>query len=403
MRVKVTARVKAVTPNPQSLLQFLKAFRDWIQYVVDQIWGLDHIPTMKELHRRFYKLLREQGFRAHHCHKIERRAREVVKATKKNNGSKPVLRKLTARLDYQDYRLDLNNKVLRVAVLDNEWNELKLQWYDYLNKYFNGEWELKEILVSYKNGEVWVYLTFEKEAMLKKPERIMGIDINFGNITYTIVDMNGKLVSMGTIPFNGLKRALNHRIISERMQRKYPRKWRYVKGIKEAIRRHGRRARNILRVTCHFISRKIVEVAREYSALIVLEGLNKLRNRANSSRRFNKKISLWTYRRIQTYVHYKALIEGLSVIHVDPRNTSKTSPIGEELEFINYRWVKLSNGIITTRDIIASWNIALKGLSLTRDVGLRGFVVALKAPNQMQTQEGMKGKPVQVIKISKIT
>ena len=122
---------------------------------------------MKELHRRFYKLLREQGFRAHHCHKIERRAREVVKATKKNNGSKPVLRKLTARLDYQDYRLDLNNKVLRVAVLDNEWNELKLQWYDYLNKYFNGEWELKEILVSYKNGEVWVYLTFEKEATLR--------------------------------------------------------------------------------------------------------------------------------------------------------------------------------------------------------------------------------------------
>jgi len=241
-----------------------------------------------------------------------------------------------------------------------------------LSKYFNGEWELKEILVSYKNGVVRVYLTFEKEPTLRKPEHIMDIDINFGNITYTIVNMSGELVSMGTIRFNGLKRALNHRIITEKMQRKFSRKWRYVKGIKEAIRRHGKRVRNILRDSCHFISRKIVKVAREYSALIVLEDLNKLRNRANGSRRFNKKLSLWAYRRIQSYIHYKAMVEELPVVYVDPRNTSRTSPIGGELEFINYRWVKLSNGIITTRDIIASWNIALKGLSLTRDVGFRG-------------------------------
>ena len=79
MRVLVTAKVKAVTPDPSSLcklLQFLRAYRDWTQYVVNEIWKLNHIPSLKELHHRFYKLLREQGFRAHHCHKIERRARE---------------------------------------------------------------------------------------------------------------------------------------------------------------------------------------------------------------------------------------------------------------------------------------------------------------------------------------
>jgi len=395
MRVLVTARVKAVTPNPQPLIQFLKAFRDWTQYVIDEMWELDHIPSIRELHYRFYKLLRQQGFRAHHCHKIERRAREVVKATKKNNGSKPVLRKLTARLDKWDYRLDLNDKVLRIAVLNGEWVELKLQWYDYLNKYFSDGWRLKEILVSYGNGEIWIYLTFEKEVALIIPKHVMGIDINFNNITYTVVDVSGKLVSMGAIPFNGLKRGLAHKIIAEKIQKKYSKKWRYVKGIREAIRRHGRRARNILTDSCHYISKRLVEIAKEYGALIVLEDLNKLRSRANDSRSFNKRLSLWTYRRIQSYIHYKTLMEGLSVIHVDPRRTSKSSPLGGELEFINYRWVKLPNGIITTRDIIASWNLALRGLKLlTRDVGLRGFVVALKAPDQMQTQEGMKGKPV---------
>jgi len=76
---------------------------------------------------------------------------------------------------------------------------------------------LKEILVSYKDGEVWVYFTFEKEALLKKPKAVMEIDINFDNITYTIVDMNEKLVSMGTIPFKGLKRAIAHKTITEKV------------------------------------------------------------------------------------------------------------------------------------------------------------------------------------------
>ena len=398
MRVLATAKIKTVAPDPSHkyrLIKFLRAFRDWTQYVVDEIWLDKRMPSIRELHYRFYRLLREQGFRAHHCHKIEHRAREVVKAVKKNKGSKPVLRKLTARLDRWDYRLNLNNRVLRIAVLENEWIELKLQWYSYLDKYFNSEWKLKEILVSSRNGEVWVYFTFEKEVIMKKPQYVMGIDINFNNITYTIVDMNGKLVSMGTIPFNGLKRALSHKIISEKVQKKYGRRWRYVKGIREAIKKHGVRARNILVDSCHHISRKIVKIARKYNATIVLENLDKLRNRVNGSKKYNKRLSLWTYHRIQSYIYYKALIEGLPVIYVNPKGTSRTSPLGGKLVFINYKWVKLPNGHVVTRDIIASWNLALRGLSLlTRDVGSRGFVDSLKAPNHMQTQEGMRGKPV---------
>ncbi|MCD6195838.1 MAG: IS200/IS605 family accessory protein TnpB-related protein [Staphylothermus sp.] len=381
MRVLVTAKARAVTPNPHPLFSFLKAFRDWTQYVIDVIWGLDHIPSLKELHYKFYNILRKQGFRAHHCHKIERRAREVVKATKGNKGSKPILRKLTARLDQWDYRLDLNDKVLRIAVLNGGWIELKLEWYDYLDKYLNGKWRLKEILVSYRGGEVWVYLIFEKEVVVRKPRAIMGVDINFDNIAYTVIDTNGNLVSMGTILFNGLKRALAHRIIAEKIQKKYSKKWRYVREIREAIRRHGRRARNILTDSCHYVSRRIVEIAREYNAIIVLENLNMLRLRFNGSRKFNKKLSLWTYRRIQLYIHYKALIEELPIIFVNPRNTSRTSPLGEELRFINYRWVKLPNGIITTRDIIASWNLALRGLKLlTRDVGHQWFCGCPESP-----------------------
>jgi len=119
-----------------------------------------------------------------------------------------------------------------------------------------------------------------------------------------------------------------------------------------------------------------------------------LKVRVNGSKRFNKQLSLWAYRRIQLYIHYKALIEGVPIVYVNPKNTSKASPMGGKLTFINYRWVRLPNGHIITRDMIASWNLAIRGLkTYIQDVGLRGFVGALKAPDQMQPQEGMRGSP----------
>ena len=58
----------------------------------------------------------------------------------------------------------------------------------------------------------------------------MGIDINFDNVTYSIIDLHGNLVTMSVIPFNGLKRALAHKVIAEKIQRRRSRKCRYIEG-----------------------------------------------------------------------------------------------------------------------------------------------------------------------------
>ncbi len=397
MWVMVTAKVKAVTPEPSShtkLVEFLKAFRNWTQYVVDEIWKLDRIPTIKELHHRFYKTLRKQGFRAHHCHKIERRAREVAKATKKNKGSKPVLRKLTARLDKWDYRLDLSKKVIKVAVLDNEWIELKLQWYSYLDRYLDGSWKPGEISISFKNGITWVYLTFRRDVKLRGVENVMGVDINFNTVVYTILDDNRKIVSMNVLMFRGLRRALHFKKLAESLQKRYSRSWRFIKWVRSVRARWLKRARNILNNSCHLIAKKIIEAAKEYEAVIVLEDLKKLKDRANRGNKFSWKIHLWTYGRIQSYILYKALLEGVPVVFINPRGTSKTSPISGKLAFINYRWVKLSNEVITTRDVIASWNLALRYLQMR---GTRGKWCPNSPLNDGMKTRPKRGKPVPIV------
>jgi len=386
MRVRATARVEAVAPEGGEglLVEFLRAYRDAVQLVVDEVWRLDKIPSMNKLHAVFYDNLRKLGFRAHHVSEVYKRAREVVEATKKNNGSKPVLRRLTARISTYDYRIDFNAKTLRVAVLNDRWVELELKWYSYLDKYLDGSWRLGEIQVSYRDGRIYVYLTFSREVQLREPKTIMGVDINFNNATYTIADLSGNLISMGVIPFRGLGRALHLKKLAEGLQRKYPKSWRFLKWARRVKARWLRRARNILLDSSHYIAKRLVEIAKEYSALIVLEDLEKLRERANGDR-FSWELQLWCYRRVQGFVEYKALVEGVRVVYVDPRGTSRTSPNGKPLKFINYRFVELG-GTTTTRDIIASWNLALRGLRQ-----MRGSRVTLTPDSSVDA--GMKTRP----------
>ena len=237
MRVTVTARVEAVTPEGDEglLVEFLKAYRDAVQLVVNEIWNLDRIPSNKTLHRIFYSRLRELGFRAHHVSEIYKRAREVVEATKKNNGSRPVLKKLTTRIHSLDYKIDFNTKTLRIAVLQDRWVELRLKWYGYLDKYLGDSWRLGEVLVSYKSGRILVYLTFNKEVSLREPRAIIGVDINLSNVTYTVIDLNGNLVSMGVIPFRGLRKALHLKKLAEGLQRRCPKSWRFLKWIRVRV------------------------------------------------------------------------------------------------------------------------------------------------------------------------
>jgi len=336
----------------------------------------------------FYSELRRLGFRAHHVSEIYRRAREVVEATKKNNGSKPVLKKFTARIHPLDYKIDFNAKTLRIAVLNDQWIELKLKWYKYLDRYLDGSWRPGEIMVSYRNNKIFVYITFHKDVELTTPRAVMGVDINFNNITYTVLDLNSNLITIGVIPFKGLERALHLKKLAEELQERFPRSWRFIKWVRRVRGRWLNKARNILIDSAHRISKNLVEIAKEYRALIVFEDLDKLKENGNSSYKLSWEKSLWCYKRIQMFTEYKAIFHGIKTVYVDPAKTSRKSPNGKKLKFINYRYVELG-GVITSRDVVASWNIALRGLEKLKR--MRGLGVMLSSDSSVD--EGMRTRP----------
>jgi len=397
MRVRATARVEAVAPEGgERLVQFLKAYRDVVQEIVDELWRLGKTPSKATLHEIYYDRLRSRGFRAHHASEIYKRARELVEATKSNGGSKPLLKKLTARIHPLDYKIDLSAKVLRLAVLNDEWVELELKWYDYLDKYLDGSWRLGEVLVSYRCGKILAYLVFNKELQLREPKAVMGVDLNFDNATCTIIDLDGNLITIYPLPYRGLRRALHLKKLAERLQKEHPKSWKYQRWVRRARARWLRRAKSILVDSAHYLAKRLVKIAEEYDAYIAFEGLKRVKENDNRDDKLAWEVQLWCYRRVQGFTKYKALVKRLKTIPVSPRNTSRQSPNGRPLKFLDYKTVELC-GIVTSRDVIASWNIALRGLKKLREGQreekrrMRGFRVTW-SPDGLAC-EGMRTRP----------
>jgi putative transposase len=310
-----------------------------------------------------------------------------------------LLKKLTARIHPLDYKIDLKAKALRLAVLNDEWVELRLKWYDYLDKYLDGSWRLGEVLVGYRRGRIFTYLVFNKEVQFKEPKAVMGIDLNFDNATCAIVDLNGNLITIYPLPYRGLRKALHLKKLAERLQKERPKSWKYQRWVRRARAKWLRRTKNVLMDSAHYLAKRLVKIAEEYETYIAIEDLEKIKNNDNRDDELAWKLQLWCYRRVQEFAKYKAFAKGLKTVPVNPRNTSRRSPNSRPLKFLDYKTVELG-GIVTSRDVIASLNIALRGLEKLRQVQrreerrgrrMRGFGVTW-SPDGLAS-EGMRSRP----------
>ena len=111
----------------------------------------------------------------------------------------------------------------------------------------------------------------------------MAIDLNFDNLTLAVFTLNGRMVKLKRFK-TPLRKILTHRIWIERIQKRYPKSWRYIKEVRRAIEKHGERIKNISWDYSHKVGDLIANLALKYSSIIVLENLDKLRDNAKKSR-----------------------------------------------------------------------------------------------------------------------
>jgi putative transposase len=373
------AEAEVAEGNLNDLLWDLLLYRYAMQRVVDALWDLDRVPSKAQAHRMFYNALGSYGFRAHVARNIYEYALALVKAVKENDGDKPVLRKLSARLDYQDARVELDKGIVRIIIRD-KWYALKLRHRrEYIERFRGLRW--KEVHVKYENGKMYVSIVFEFTYKPYAPKGIIALDINLRMVTA----YDGSEVRRYRARFVD---ALSKRKRAEELQKKYAKRWRFNEKILSRVKALHRKARNIVIDWSWKLAKQVALKALRHGYAIALEDLEGLRENVNSKcNEVAWRFTMFAYRRVQHSMISKALEYGVPIVVVDPRNTSSACPrCGEKLVYIHRLAVCRRRGFKADRDSVGATNIWLRALQVY--AGVHGSPLRAPAVKDETRQSG---------------
>ncbi len=232
------ARGVLVEGSLEELREELYLTRRAIQYIIDCLWELDKLPTLNQVHQMFYRILREQGFRAHQCKQIYKYTLAIVKSAKKNNGKKPILKKLSARLDKYDASVDLENQLVIVKMRNKVFKIKLLHSKEYIRKFIGRRWY--EVIISIdRQGRIWISIPFKWIYKPYSPKGLISLDINLRKI----VIFNGRRIRRINTRFI---EALYRKHLAEDVQKRHSYAWRRNDKWLEIIRALHRRSKNIV-------------------------------------------------------------------------------------------------------------------------------------------------------------
>ena len=319
---------------------------------------------MNQAHQMFYRMLRERyGFRSHVAKQLYKYAVALVRSVRENGGSKPVIRRLSARLDRYDARVDLDSMTIRINIR-GRWYTLRLK-HDpgYVAKFKGRRWY--EVVVKWEHGKLYVSIPFEFEYRPYKPRGIIAIDVNLRDVTL----YDGSGVRYLATRFD---RALGLKKYAERVQRLHPRTWRRSRRLLERIRRYHRRARNIIIDSTRKLALSIVRIAKRLGYAVAVEDLTGLwHSRAGNGGRSAWLLSRFAYRKLIHAIITKAVEHNVPVVLVEPSGTSSTCPrCGARLQTRGRSVVCPRCGLMLDRDYAAAINIHRRASTLP--TGMRG-------------------------------
>jgi putative transposase len=179
-----------------------------------------------------------------------------------------------------------------------------------LNYYFRNDF-IKINQIEMDKYYAHVSITVPEKPTIE-PKVWLGVDRNAaGHIAVVANPQSGKVWKFGK---NAKHIHTKYREIRRTLQK--AKKFSLLKRIKN-------RESKIIQNLNHHISKKIIEIAKEQKAGIKLEKLKHIRRGKRYKRRFNYYLHSWSFYQLQTFIEYKAKLEGIPVTYVEPRNTSK--------------------------------------------------------------------------------
>lgn len=108
-----------------------------------------------------------------------------------------------------------------------------------------------------------------------------------------------------------------------------------TKSAKRRLKSMAQKEANYRRTNNHQIARRIVDDAKGTNAAIALENLKGIRRRTRFRKNQRARMSGWAFHQLRSFIEYKAVLAGVHVLNVNPRNTSRTCSVCGHCEKAN--------------------------------------------------------------------
>jgi putative transposase len=208
----------------------------------------------------------------------------------------------------------------------------------------------------FRGGVFYLHLTIDLPTPppIDPTGGVLGVDLG---ITEIATDSEGNQYSGAAV------KAVRQRVKEHRRQLQKKNSRSAYKRLQKTRRRQSR----FVRDTNHVISKQLVLRAHSQTKAIAIEDLKGIRERASVlSREVRWLMGNWAFDQLKQFIVYKAEAAGISLILIDPRNTSRTCSVCGHCDKANRKsqakFECLSCGFEANADYNASCNIASKGL-----------------------------------------
>jgi len=314
--MKLTIQVQLL-PNDQQrklLLDTMLAFNAAASYAAKV--GFDAgVFAQPSIHARCYYELREKfGLSSQMAVRAIGKAAECFKRDKK----KCPKFKSTGAMTY-DQRLMSFKGLDRVSLLTLTGRQhIPFVMGEYQKARFD---RLKgQVDVVYRNRKFYLYATIDlPENPPVEISEFVGVDLGVANLATT---SDGHRVSGDGVEKARQKHHRTRRSIQRKTSRHHKRRTR--KNARRVLKRLGNREQRFRRHENHVISKQIVKLAEGTKRGIALENLKGIRSRTRFRKGQRAKMGGWAFFQLRSFIEYKSRLNGVPLVAVDPRNTSRT-------------------------------------------------------------------------------
>jgi putative transposase len=314
-----------LTDEQKSLIDTtLSALKEGLNYTSKVAFDNGEITNKPKLQKIVYTTLREQF-----CLKSQMAVNVCTSVCGNYNtqhangiyGSLAIYQNGKALYSYgRDYSFLNDGKTISINTIEKR-IKLPFKVPNYFKKYLDKSWSFGSMEVVKYNSKYFAHITVNKEieeTPIEHYNNIIGIDLG-QNFIATVYDSYGY-----TKFYKG-------RYLKDiRAKYKHLRKQLCKKGTHNAhnkIYSINQRESRFMTDINHQISKSIVDQAKKYKSIIIMEDLTgiKLSCKVKKENRYYR-VS-WAFEELQRFIEYKAIQAGLKVIYVNPKYTSQTCPI----------------------------------------------------------------------------